>query len=186
MDFQKYRSDQLRKLTNNIGVYALCDLDEAPIYVGQSVDGIRTRVRRHLTSARSDPIANRQLDVWEVAYVWAWPMPEASKEEITAIEHYLASKFNEESPLINGKIQTPANIAPNIPEMESLIVLPIEEIELRRDPVRRLPRQISHFYALFSYILEVKNNPELRRTLQSHFSRLQAHYNRFLEDSDES
>ena len=45
-----------------------------PIYVGQSVDGIRSRVNRHLTSARSDIIANRQIDVWEIAWVWAYPV----------------------------------------------------------------------------------------------------------------
>ena len=37
-----------------IGCYVLCDLDQVPIYVDQSVDGIRSRVNRHLTSARSD------------------------------------------------------------------------------------------------------------------------------------
>lgn len=51
----------------------LCDLDEVPIYVGKSIDGIRNGVRRHLTSARSDTIAKRRLDVWEVAFVWAYP-----------------------------------------------------------------------------------------------------------------
>jgi len=74
-DLQKYRTDQLKQLTAEIGVYALCDLDNVPIYLGQSKDAIRSRVRRHLTSARSDVIANRQIDVWEIAYVWAWPMP---------------------------------------------------------------------------------------------------------------
>ena len=71
---QDFRSRALSQLTNEIGVYALCDLDGQPIYVGQSIDGIRTRVRRHLTSARSDVIANRQIDVWEIAFVWAWPV----------------------------------------------------------------------------------------------------------------
>ena len=41
MDPKLYRTTQLRSLTNEIGVYALCDLDEVPVYVGQSVDGIR-------------------------------------------------------------------------------------------------------------------------------------------------
>ena len=59
-----FRKNALRELTNEIGVYTLCDLDGVPIYVGQSVDGIRARVNRHLTSARSDIIANRQIDVW--------------------------------------------------------------------------------------------------------------------------
>jgi hypothetical protein len=48
------------------------ELDQVPIYIGQLVDGVRSRVNRHLTSARSDAIANRQIDVWEVA--WAGPI----------------------------------------------------------------------------------------------------------------
>jgi len=69
----EYRKSAVTRLTNQIGVYVLCDLDNVPIYVGQSTDGIRARVQRHLTSARSDVIANRQIDVWEVAYVRAYP-----------------------------------------------------------------------------------------------------------------
>src|SRR5580692_1716353 len=68
-----FRRKAVRTLTNEIGCYVLCDLDQVPIYVGQSVDGIRSRVNRHLTSARSDIIANRQIDVWEIAWVWAYP-----------------------------------------------------------------------------------------------------------------
>ena len=68
-----FRRKAVRTLTNDVGVYVLCDLDQVPIYVAQSADGIRTRVRRHLTSARSDIIANRQIDVWEIAWVWAYP-----------------------------------------------------------------------------------------------------------------
>lgn len=64
--YQIFRQQQVTTIPTGIGVYVLCDLDEVPIYVGKSTDGIRNRVRRHLTSARSDTIANRQLDVWEV------------------------------------------------------------------------------------------------------------------------
>lgn len=69
-----FRKQALTGLTDSIGCYTLADLDNIPIYVGQSVDGIRSRVRRHLTSARSDIIANRQVDVWEIAYVRAFPV----------------------------------------------------------------------------------------------------------------
>ena len=67
-----FRYRAVRTLTNKIGVYVLCDLDDVPIYVGQSTDGIKARVQRHLTSARSDLIANRQIDVWEIAWVRAY------------------------------------------------------------------------------------------------------------------
>jgi excinuclease UvrABC nuclease subunit len=79
-----FRRKAVRMLTNEIGCYVLCDLDQVPIYVGQSVDGIRSRVNRHLTSARSDIIANRQIDVWEIAWVWAYPVKD--KAEIGVLE----------------------------------------------------------------------------------------------------
>ena len=97
-----YRRRALRTLTNKIGCYVLCDLDAVPIYVGQSTDGIRARVNRHLTSARSDIIANRQVDVWEIAWVWAYPV--ASKAEIGALEDALFNHFHRQSPLMNGKV----------------------------------------------------------------------------------
>ena len=62
IDFS-FRRKAVRTLSTQIGVYVLADLDNLPVYVGQSKDGIRKRVQRHLTSARSDVIANRQIDV---------------------------------------------------------------------------------------------------------------------------
>ncbi len=97
-----FRRRAVRTLTNQIGCYVLCDLDQVPIYVGQSVDGIRSRVNRHLTSARSDIIANRQVDVWEIAWVWAYPV--ANKSDIGAIEDALFHEFHSKSALMNGKV----------------------------------------------------------------------------------
>src|SRR5438132_14152831 len=99
---QQYRQAQMKKLTDAIGVYVLCDLDGVPIYVGQSVDGIRRRARRHLTSARSDIIANRQIDPWEIAYVQAYPTKRV--EDIPVLEASLFAKFNERKQLMNGSI----------------------------------------------------------------------------------
>src|SRR5580693_6790178 len=96
-----FRRRAVRTLTNDIGCYVLCDLDQVPIYVGQSVDGIRSRVRRHLTSARSDIIANRQVDVWEIAYVWAWP---TTRENIPILEARLFHEFDAQKTLMNGTI----------------------------------------------------------------------------------
>src|SRR5271155_3915 len=97
-----FRRKALRELTNQIGVYVLCDLDGVPIYVGQSVDGIRARVNRHLTSARSDIIANRQIDVWEIAFVKAWPVKR--KSDIPHLEAVLFRAFDRKKALMNGSI----------------------------------------------------------------------------------
>lgn len=175
-----YRGEQLKELTNEIGVYALCDLDHIPIYVGQSVDGIKARVRRHLTSARSDVIANRQLDVWEIASVLAWPV--ANKSEITAFETQLFHHFNDQSPLMNGSI--PGRLAESFvaPEpSQTIYVLPDEETDRRRKPDVRLPRQISHYLRLVDHYLNVKNSKELQLALDVHFERLKKYHGHFLE-----
>jgi hypothetical protein len=184
MNLQKYRHTQLISLSDEIGVYALCDLDCVPIYVGQSTDGIRTRVRRHLTSARSDIIANRQLDVWEVAYVWAWPMSE-KREYIKDAEHYLANQFHRQKPLM-GKIPPRPKTKPPMPKKQEVRILPEEEIEKRRDPLLRLPRQATHFNNLFSHILEVKDNDKLRAALSAHFERLTTYYMTFMTEPKKS
>jgi len=181
MDIQKYRDRQLRELTNDIGVYALCDLDNVPIYVGQSKDGIRKRVRRHLTSARSDVIANRQLDVWEIAYVIGWPMPGALAADIGLLEAHLIGEFHRKKPLVNGSLPVAPSEAPTIPIPQVVQVMPDDEIQLRKLATLRLPRQLSHFQSLFEHILEVKDNVDQRRALAAHFDRLNSYYLDFLK-----
>lgn len=56
------------------GVYAFYDYDGEPIYVGQTNEKLRTRVRRHLTNQRTDAVAMRILDVFEVAEMELWPL----------------------------------------------------------------------------------------------------------------
>jgi hypothetical protein len=98
-----FRLSALQKnLTDEIGAYAICDLDGVPIYVGKSHEGIRSRVYRHLTSARSDIIANRLVDVWEIAYVKAWPVVRAA--DVIKTEALLFHYFDAKKPLMNGSI----------------------------------------------------------------------------------
>lgn len=198
MDIKLVRKNSLRNLTDNVGVYALCDLDKTPIYIGQSADGIRTRVNRHLTSARSDVIANRQLDIWEICEVWAWPIGEklpsstpdnekrSQKKTINNLEDYLINHYNVENPLVNGKLPTTTDIESAIPEKQIVEIMSSDERNLRLDPSRRLPRQLEHLTNLFSHILEVKNNSEQRRMLRVHFNRTKAYYENFMSSSGES
>lgn len=178
---QGFRRGALKELTNKIGVYALCDLDEVPIYVGQSVDGIRARVNRHLTSARSDIIANRQIDVWEIAYVKAWPVDH--KSEIPQLEAILFALFNAQKPLMNGSIPPLLGKLPKkAPEpAQTVQVLDDANIKVRRDPALRLPRQIEHIGRLVDQILNVKDSAQLRRSLTAHFERLNAYRAAFLK-----
>jgi len=180
-----FRDKRLSGLTDAEGVYALCDLDHAPIYVGQSIDGIRTRVRRHLTSARSDVIANRQIDVWEIASVRAWPVTD--RKQISEVEDALFHQFNDVSPLMNGKIPK-RPLIPWTPQEPYQVVhiIPDDEIVRRRAPEVRLPRQISHYLRLVDHYLVVKDSPELQLAMDVHFERLQRYHRRFLDPTKTS
>lgn len=64
------------------GVYAFYDYDGEPIYVGQTSEKLRVRIRRHLTNWRTDAVAMSVLDPFEVAEIEMWPfweMPEDGK-----------------------------------------------------------------------------------------------------------
>jgi hypothetical protein len=56
------------------GCYGFYDYEGEPIYVGQTYEQLRTRVRRHLTNQRTDAVAMRILDVFEVAELELWPL----------------------------------------------------------------------------------------------------------------
>lgn len=171
----------LRGLPKETGVYALCDLDEVPIYVGQSTDSIRARVRRHLTSARSDVIANRQIDVWEIAFVWAWPV--SGSERITALEHRLFHEFDAVSRLVNGSIPPePAEERQPPPDRLRIQIMEDGEISTRLDPAMRYPRLIKHFESLVDYILNTQDKPHLRRALEVYFDRLSKYHHAFIGD----
>jgi hypothetical protein len=170
-----FRKSAVRRLEKSIGVYILCDLDGEPIYVGQSKDGIRSRVARHLTSARSDIIANRQLDVWEVAYVWTYPVRD--KAEIGPLEAALYHHFNPQSQLINGTVPPKPVSRKPIPQPHQKIQV-MSDIELasRRDPVQRLPRQATHYAAIVGHFLEVKQSKQIGKAMAAHFQRLSRYH----------
>jgi hypothetical protein len=172
-----FRRKAVRMLTNEIGCYVLCDLDQVPIYVGQSVDGIRSRVNRHLTSARSDIIANRQIDVWEIAWVWAYPVKD--KAEIGVLEDELFHAFNAESALMNGKIpKRRANRASPPDPTQKVQVMSNAEISEKKDPA--LPRQAEHYSQIVGHFLAVKNSREIAGAIQAHFERLQKYHKQLL------
>lgn len=170
-----FREKALSKMTAQIGVYVLYDLDDVAIYVGQTTavneQGIRGRVQRHLTSARSDIIANRQVDVWEIAYVRTWP--ESNHGKIDELEAHLYHHFNPNSTLMNGKIPVKPAGAFTIPApLETVQVISTETIKARRDPSLRLPRQAEHYGQIVSHYLTVKDSAEIARSMVAHFERL--------------
>lgn len=114
------------KLRSCIGVYAFYDYDGEPIYVGQTQEDFGTRVGRHLRGQRTDTLAYRILDPFEVAEMRLWPYEEARQLDksqkaaaINSLEYsvYLSaieqSKYkailNEKIPPISSRIQLPSS-----------------------------------------------------------------------------
>lgn len=175
----RYRQNAVKSLTNEIGVYALCDLDGVPVYVGQSKDGIRSRVARHLTSARSDIIANRQIDVWEIGWVWAYPV--ATKEDLDPLEALLYHSFNTKSQLMNGTVPPVPTSLSELPQPSQIVqVMTDIEILAKRDPVQRLPRQAAHYAQIVGHFLEVKKSKQIARAIAAHFQRLARYHQTLL------
>jgi GIY-YIG catalytic domain len=179
-----FRRKAVRTLTSKIGCYVLCDLDQVPIYVGQSVDGIRARVRRHLTSARSDIIANRQIDVWEIAWVWTYPVE--NRADISVIEDALFHEFHSKSALMNGRVPKMPTRRIKVPRpFQKIQVMTDAEIKEKRDPALRLPRQAEHYSQIVGHFLAVKNSKEIAVAIQAHFQRLQKYHKELLDFATE-
>lgn len=174
-----FRRKAVRTLVNQIGCYILCDLDGVPLYVGQSTDGIRARVNRHLTSARSDIIANRQIDVWEIAWVWAYPVTD--RLLIGPLEDALFHEFHGKSALMNGKVPKKPSTTFEAPKPAQIVqVMSNAEIAEKLDPALRLPRQAEHYSQIVGHFLAVKNSKEIAGAIQAHFERLHTYHKKLL------
>lgn len=169
-----FRKLAMKALPTCTGVYVLCDLDEVPIYVGQSRDAIRSRVSRHLTSARSDIIANRQIDVWEIAFVHAYPVVDL--EEISRVEGRLYHHFHATSKLMNGTVPPLAGSGPVPQPAVKVQVMSDREIAERKAPEQRLPRQASHYAQIVGHFLAVKNSIQIAGAMDAHFERLKTYH----------
>lgn len=123
-------------------------------------------------------IANRQVGVWEIAYVWAWPVQEVS--EIIRLEAHLFNTFDSCVRLMNGKAMVAPDHRVHVPEKQSVQVIEEGERINRQDPALRLPRQIMQYNLLVDYILNVKGTMHLKRSLDAHFERLVRYHRTFL------
>lgn len=125
LDFALDEFDDSGRIIGNakFGVYAFYDYDGEPIYVGQTNEQLRTRVR-HLTNQRTDAVAMRVLDVFEVAELELWPLwdleeapPGDARARLDAVEYAVyvgaihASRFsailNEKIPPVSQLVELP-------------------------------------------------------------------------------
>jgi hypothetical protein len=171
------------------GVYCFYDYDGEPIYVGQTNERLRTRIRRHLTNQRTDAVAMSVLDPFEVREIEVWPLPQfeavdpkskstdarEARATLNALERAVArravaaSRFkailNEKDPPQGGpEIEPP-------PSWRGCVICD-EVARLREHPDVRLARRALIISRLAQVICEREVRGGLRRVLDVQARRL--------------
>jgi hypothetical protein len=173
-----------RKVGGSVyGVYSFYDYDREPIYVGQTYEGLRARIGRHLTNQRTDAVAMNVLDPFEVAEIEIWPLDDEMKkipaveklEYLNRAEFTVFEKVLSESAL--GAVLNEKSIAPReqieLPKSYRQRIIPDEIYRQRKHPDIRLARRAGTIAALARVISERDVSKGLRRTLLTQARRLE-------------
>lgn len=177
----RFKADAIKKITDQSGVYALCDLENIPLYVGIARVSVRQSVALHLGPTKADDPVQRLIDPWEVATVWAWPMADESKLE--ALEAHIFRSSDPGSKLANHIVPRVASLSPGLtPMRQDMVVLPEAVIQERRLKANRIPRQVAQYKRVAERILNGEDSPGLRRTLAAHFERLMKLHRSYLAE----
>lgn len=176
---------QVRLGNYKYGVYAFFDYDGEPIYVGQTNERLRTRIRRHLTNQRTDAVAMKVLDPFEVYEIEVWPLPQyqgrpesdaEAKRHLNWLEYDIfqfqlakstfTAVLNEvdPAPVPQNGFERPASFRGRI--------VSDEVYQTRCHPDTRLARRSETLAALAKIISERQVQKGLRKTLLTQARRL--------------
>jgi hypothetical protein len=167
------------------GVYAFYDYDGEPIYVGQTNELLRTRIRRHLTNQRTDAVAMNVLDPFEVCHIEVWPLPQFqntagkdsdAKEHLNALEYAVFQKLLSQShfgAILNEKDPHAPRVEIEIPPSYKEKIVTDEVSALRDHPDLRIARRAMILARLAQVICERKVQRGLRKVLLTQAKRLQ-------------
>lgn len=165
-----------------VGVYLFIDYDGEPIYVGQTREQLRARIKRHLTNQRTDAVANRVLDPFEVAAIEMWPfwdLQEATDEvikdtldraEFTVYQQALADSFFN---AVLNEVDIPETELIELPSSVRGEILPDVSRTKREHPDIRIARRARTIADLARVISERKVQAGIRRTLWVQARRLE-------------
>jgi hypothetical protein len=167
------------------GVYAFFDYDGEPIYVGQTNERLRTRIRRHLTNQRTDAVAMSVLDPFEVFEIEVWPLSHlqdahrsdlAARQHLDALERLITEQAVEKSEfkaILNEKDPPPGHLVVRVPPSFRARIVSDRVHELRSHPDFRIARRALIIARLAQVISERKVQGGLRRVLLTQAKRLQ-------------
>ena len=164
------------------GIYAFFDYDGEPIYVGQTSEKLRVRIRRHLTNQRTDAVAMKVLDPFEVADLEMWPfwdLENASKSDIklrlNSAEYTLYQELLKQSAFLAVLNEKPVEPAPivQLPGSVRARIVPDAIYERRVHPDLRVARRADTIARLAQVISEREVQVGLRQTLLTQARRLE-------------
>ena len=167
------------------GVYAFFDYDKEPIYVGQTAEGIKVRIGRHLTNQRTDAVAMKVLDPFEVYQVEVWPLPQydtrttgdtEARAHLNWLEYEIFQYFLKQShfnAVLNEKdpFEFPAGSFVR-PEGFRGTIVSQAVYDLRSHPDTRIARRGETLSLLAKVISERQVQNGLRKTLLTQAKRL--------------
>ncbi len=166
------------------GVYAFYDYDGEPIYVGQTAEQLRVRIRRHLTNQRTDAVAMNVLDPFEVADIEVWPFWELEgrnpseqtvKDTLNSAEYTVFQKLITESAFGAVLNEKPVPPAPQIglPPSFRWRIVPDGVYHRRLHPDVRIARRAATIAKLAEVISQRAVQAGLRNTLLTQARRLE-------------
>lgn len=178
--------DHARKIGDfKWGVYAFYDYDGEPIYVGQTNEKVRTRIRRHLTNQRTDAVAMSVLDPFEVLEIEVWPLPQFEERNgtdvearihLSALERIITERAVEGSTfkaILNEKDAPVAAVKVEPPPSVRGRIVSERVLAIRSHPDFRIARRAQVIARLAQVISERKVQGGLRRVLLTQAKRLQ-------------
>ena len=167
------------------GVYAFFDYDGEPIYVGQTNERLRTRIRRHLTNRRTDAVAMSVLDPLEVFEIAVWPLPHLqessrsdaeARQQLDALERLTTAQAITNSQfkaILNEKDPPAGKLTIDEPPSCRGRIVSEDVFKIRSRPDYRLARRALILSRLAQVISERKVQGGLRRVLLTQAKRLQ-------------
>lgn len=166
------------------GVYSFYDYDNEPIYVGQTKESLRTRIRRHLTNQRTDAVAMNVLDPFEVYKIVVYPLPEfegvpstnaEARRYLDALESKIYTKAVANSrfgAILNEKEPPMPHFDVEPPAAFFGVIISDEVKKIRDHPDVRIARRTQTIARLAQVISERKVQKGLRNVLLVQAKRL--------------
>ena len=162
------------------GVYLLVDLDEKPLYVGQS-GKLRGRLEQHFIRQDSSTTADGLLDIYDVLRIYVWYAERDPAAPLDALEAALYQRF---PPRWDRAVPAFSGPLPDLRLDNADITIGIldspEQLAVRREPLERIEAKLLHLLRAVRKAKIWGASPAVRQALARHAEELGDHFRRFL------